>query len=115
AGRLDEARDAFERARALRPHGAEATEGLRRVGAARGGHGIAAMRAHAEDLEDQERWEDALAAYDAILRQDGSSTVAQAGRARAGARLQLGESLQALISHPDRLASAQVRDQALGL
>lgn len=115
AGRLDEARAAFERARALRPNGAEAAEGLRRVAAARGGHGFAAMRAHAEDLEDQEHWEDALAVYDDILRQDGSLSFAQAGRARAGGRLQLGESLQALISHPERLTSPQVREQAMAL
>jgi tetratricopeptide (TPR) repeat protein len=115
AGRLDEARAAFERARALRPNGAEAAEGLRRVAAARGAHGTAAKRAHAEDLEEQERWEDALAIYDDILREDGSITFAQAGRARAGARLQLGDSLQALINHPERLASPPVRDQALAL
>ncbi len=36
AGRLAEARSAFERARALRPDGAEAAEGLRRVNAAAG-------------------------------------------------------------------------------
>jgi serine/threonine protein kinase/tetratricopeptide (TPR) repeat protein len=115
AGRLDEARAAFERARALRPDGAEAAEGLRRVAAAHGVHGIAAMRANAEDLEEQERWEEALALYDDILREDGSLAFAQAGRARAGARLQLGESMQALISHGERLSSPQVRDQALAL
>jgi tetratricopeptide (TPR) repeat protein len=116
AGRLDEARAAFERARALRPNGAEAAEGLRRVAAAGGGgHGIAAMRAHAEDLEDQERWQDALGVYDDILREDGSLSFAQAGRARAGARLQLGQSMQALIGHGERLSSPQVRDQALAL
>jgi tetratricopeptide (TPR) repeat protein len=115
AGRLDEARAAFERARTLRPDGAEAAEGLRRVTAARSGHGVAAMRAHAEDLEDQERWEEALAVYDDLLREDGSLAFAQTGRARAGARLQLGESMQALISHGERLSSPQVRQQALAL
>jgi len=115
AGRFDEARAAFERAHALRPNGAEALEGLRRVDAARGTHGVAAVRAHAQGLEAQERWEDALAAYDAALRQDGSLSFAQAGRARAGARLQLEESLQSLIDHPDRLAAPEVRDQAVVL
>jgi eukaryotic-like serine/threonine-protein kinase len=115
AGRLEKARQAFERARALRPEGPEAVEGLRRVEAARAARSLAVRRAEAEDLEDEERWQDALDAYDAVLRQDASLVWAQEGRARAGARLQLGESLQALIDHPDRLSNARVREQAASL
>jgi len=40
---------------------------------------------------------------------------AQEGRARAGARLQLGDSLQALIDHPDRLANPRLRAEAATL
>ena len=115
AGQLEKARRAFERARALRPDGTEAREGLRRVDAARNGRTFGLRRAEAEDLEDEEHWQDALDAYDAVLRQDASVAWAQEGRARAGARLQLGDSLQALIDHPDRLANARVRDQAATL
>jgi eukaryotic-like serine/threonine-protein kinase len=112
AGQLDKARRSFERARALRPDGPEALDGLRRVDAARAGRAFAVRRAEAEDLEDEERWQDALDAYDAVLRQDGSQAWAQEGRARAGARLQLGDSLQALIDHPDRLTNPRLRDDA---
>ena len=112
AGRLDTARAAFEKARVLRPNGAEAVEGLRRVEAAAGGRSFGAARAHATDLESQERWDEALRAYEAVLRQDGSLAFAQTGKARAAARLQLDSSLQALIDRPDRLSSAQVREQA---
>jgi serine/threonine protein kinase/tetratricopeptide (TPR) repeat protein len=115
AGQLDKARRAFERALALRPDGPEAREGLRRVGAAHNGHSFALRRAEAEDLEDEEHWQDALDAYDAVLRQDASVAWAQDGRARAGARLQLGDSLQALIDHPERLANARVRNEAATL
>jgi hypothetical protein len=72
-------------------------------------------RAEAEDLEDEERWQDALDAYDAVLRQNGSLAWAQEGRARAGARLQLGDSLQALIDHPERLSNPRLRDEAAAL
>lgn len=113
AGRLEEARAAFESARTLRPNGPEAVEGLRRVDAARGAHGGAGLRARGQGLEAQERWDDALAVYDEALRHDGSLGFAQAGRARAGARLQLAESLRAFIDHPDRLASPQAREQAV--
>jgi eukaryotic-like serine/threonine-protein kinase len=115
AGQLEKARRAFERALALRPDGPEAREGLRRVGAAHNGHGFALRRAEAEDLEDEEHWQDALDAYDAVLRQDASVAWAQEGRARAGARLQLGDSLQALIDHPERLTNARVRNEAATL
>jgi tetratricopeptide (TPR) repeat protein len=111
-GQLDKARRSFEKARALRPDGPEALDGLRRVDAARAGRNFAVRRAEAEDLEDEERWQDALDAYDAVLRQDGSQAWAQEGRARAGARLQLGDSLQALIDHPDRLTNSRLRDDA---
>jgi tetratricopeptide (TPR) repeat protein len=112
AGQLDKARRSFEKARALRPDGSEALDGLRRVDAARAGHALSLQRAEAEDLEDEERWQDALDAYDAALRQNGSLAWAQEGRSRAGARLQLGDSLQALIDHPDRLSNPHLRDQA---
>jgi hypothetical protein len=72
-------------------------------------------RAEAEDLEDEERWQDALDAYDALLRQDRSLGWAQEGQARAGARLQLGDSLQALIDHPERLSNPRLRDEAAAL
>ncbi len=132
AGRLAEARAAFERARKLRPNGPEALDGLRRVSAAEGGHNpaasapavgpaagavdtVASMRTHAEQLESLERWDEALALYTAALRQDGSLSFAQAGKARAGGRARLDHALQALLDQPDRLASADVRDQASGL
>ena len=112
AGQLEKARRAFEKARALRPDGPEAREGLRRVDAAHNRSTFGLRRAEAEDLEDEEHWQDALDAYDAVLRQDASLAWAQEGRARAGARLQLGDSLQALIDHPDRLANSRVRSEA---
>jgi serine/threonine protein kinase len=115
AGQREKARLAFERARALRPDGPEAQEGLRRVGAVHNGRALALRRAEAEDLEDEEHWQDALDAYDAVLQQDASLAWAEEGRARAGARLQLGDSLQALIDHPDRLANARVRNEAATL
>ena len=115
AGQLEKARRAFETARALRPDGPEAREGLRRVEAARAGRAFSLRRAEAEDLEDEERWQDAMDAYDAVLRQDASLAWAQEGRARAGARLQLGDSLQALIDHPDRLSNPRLRDDAATL
>ncbi len=143
AGRLAEARAAFERARSIRPSGPEALDGLKRVNVADGGRNsashpvsaaagssvvntgaaaasssvdsIASVRTHAEQLQAQERWDEAAALYAAALREDGSLAFAQAGRARAAARARLDHSLQALLDHPDRLAILEVRDQASAL
>jgi hypothetical protein len=73
------------------------------------------MRARAEGLEAQERWDEALQVYNSVLRQDRSLVFAQEGKARATAHMQLEDSLQALIDRPDRLSSPQVRDEAVVL
>jgi serine/threonine protein kinase len=87
AGRLDEARTAFERARGMRPSGAEALEGLRRVNAAIAERNAEAPRAR---------------------------TVADRGQ-DATRLAQLSDSLQDLIDHPNRLQSPDGRDQAAAL
>ena len=115
AGRLEEARTAFLRARSLKPDGAEATEGLRRVDAAAGERVFAAQRARGQALEAAEHWAEAQRLYESVLRQDRSLAFAQEGRARAVARLKLQDSLQALIDRPDRLASPEVRSAAVAL
>jgi eukaryotic-like serine/threonine-protein kinase len=115
AGRLEEARTAFLRARSLKPDGAEATEGLRRVDAAAGERVFAAQRARGQALEAAEHWAEAQRLYESVLRQDRSLAFAQEGRARAVARLKLQDSLQALIDRPDRLASPEVRSAAVSL
>ena len=115
AGRLDDARAAFERARALRPSGAEAAEGLRRVGAALSAKGYASLRQKAVGLEAQERWDDAVQVYNSALQADPSLAFAQEGKNRAAARAELGASMQALIDRPERLSSPPVRHQARAL
>jgi len=112
AGRLDDARAAFEKARSLRPNGSEAAEGLRRVGAASSAKGLAAIRQRAAGLEAQERWDEAIEAYTSALQSDPSLVFAQEGKNRATARAELGSAMQALIDRPERLNSASVREQA---
>ena len=115
AGRLEEARAAFERARAARPNGAEAQDGLKRVDAAIHARGFGALRTRAEDAEADERWDEAVSAYGTILKSDPSQQFAQDGRERAESRLDLNDSLQALIDRPDLLAAADARARAATL
>lgn len=115
AGRLDDARAAFTKAKSLRPNGSEAAEGLRRVGAALNAKGFALVRQRAAGLEAQERWDEAVEAYNSALQADPSLAFAQVGKNRAAARAQLGASMQALIDRPERLSSEAVREQARAL
>jgi hypothetical protein len=115
AGRLDDARDAFEKARSLRPNGAEAADGLRRVSSALAAKGFSSLRQRAAGLEAQERWDEAVQAYDSALQADPSLAFAQEGKDRAAARAELNASMQALIDRPERLSSPSVRDQAKAL
>jgi serine/threonine protein kinase/tetratricopeptide (TPR) repeat protein len=115
AGRLDEARDSFVKARALNPRGAEAVEGLRRVGAALTARGFASMRQRAAMLENQERWEEAERTYEDVLAADSSLAFAQEGKARTTSRADLSLRLQQLIDRPDRLSAPGVREDARSL
>jgi tetratricopeptide (TPR) repeat protein len=115
AGRLDEARESFVKARALKPNGAEASEGLRRVGAALTARGFASMRQRAAGLENQERWDEAERTYEDVLASDPSLAFAQEGKARTTSRADLSVRLQQLIDRPDRLSSPGVRDDARAL
>ncbi len=115
AGRLDDARTAFEKGRGIRPSGAEAANGLTQVGAALRARGFASTRQRGVALEATERWGDALAEYDAALKVDPSLAFAQAGKARAAARLDLSNGLQELIDRPERLATPAVREEAAAL
>ncbi len=112
AGRLDDARAAFENARSIRPNGVEAAEGLRRVGAALSAKGFASLRQRAAALEAQERWDEAVQLYDSALQADPSLAFAQEGKNRAAARAELGAAMQALIDRPERLSSPSIREQA---
>ncbi len=115
AGRLDDAHDSFEKARAIKPNGAEASEGLRRVGAAIAARGYASARQKGAALEAQERWNDAAQEYEAALRADPSLVFAQQGKTRATGRAEMSLRLQALIDEPSRLSTPAVRDEARDL
>jgi tetratricopeptide (TPR) repeat protein len=115
AGRLDDARAAFEKAHALRPNGTEAAGGLQRVASLLSAKGFASLRQKAAGLEAQERWDEAVQTYDTALQADPSLAFAQEGKNRAAARAELGASMQALIDRPERLSSPSVRSQARAL
>jgi eukaryotic-like serine/threonine-protein kinase len=115
AGRLDEARTAFERARIVRPQGQEANDGLARVNDAGRTRGYASLRARATKLESEERWSEAVREYESALASDPTLEFARTGRSRAQARADLASRMQDLLDRPDRLAAPAVRVDAANL
>lgn len=115
AGRYDEARQALERARVLRPRAPEVAAGFAELASALAGRDLAGARARGAELEAAERWAEALTVYEGVLAQDPSVEFARAGRARALPRAELARGLQSLIDRPERLAAVEVRTEAARL
>lgn len=115
AGRLPEAQTDFQQALDFRPQGTEASEGLQRVSLAMQASRIAALRQQAATEEGQEHWAQATATYQSALHLDPSLEFAKRGKAHAEARLELGNSLEQILDHPDRLSYPSVRDEAATL
>jgi tetratricopeptide (TPR) repeat protein len=112
AGRLAEARTHLERAHQIRPDSSEVAAALQRVTDTGSGRSTAELADRATRLVGEERWTEALAIYDEALARDPSLQFAQAGRAVAAPRAELGNRLQALIERPERLAADEVRVEA---
>ncbi|MCC6172337.1 MAG: protein kinase, partial [Gammaproteobacteria bacterium] len=115
AGRYDEARQALERARVLRPRAPEVAAGFAELASALAGRDLAGARARGAELEAAERWAEALTVYEGVLAQDPSVEFARAGRERALPRAELARGLQSLIDRPERLAAVEVRTEAARL
>lgn len=115
AGRYAEARQALERARALRPQAPEVAAGFAELASALASRDLSGIRTRGAEHEAAERWAEALAVYDDLLAQDPSLEFARAGRARALPRAELARGLQGLIDRPERLAAAEVRAEAARL
>jgi hypothetical protein len=115
AGKLAEARNAFERAGRLRPGSPEVNDALARVSESGRQRSIASHRAQAERFEREDRWVDALGEYEAALKLDPKLEFATTGRERLAPRVELLRQVESLLANQDRLMSAAVRDQARAL
>jgi hypothetical protein len=112
AGQLDTTRAALGRARALRPQAPEVAAVAAQLGSAEAGRDLTGVKARAEAHEAAERWADALAEYERLLKADASLEFARLGRERVAPRAQLAAALQGLIDQPARLAAPEVRSDA---
>jgi len=106
------AREALRRAGAIRPRAPAVADGLARVEQAEKLLAIGAHRAAASRLESEERWAEAAREYAAVLALDPTIRFAQDGRERCALRVDLDQRLEYHLSHPERLSSDVVLDEA---
>jgi len=106
------AREAFGRARSLRPEAPEVASGLSQVEEGLRNRAIAGHRDRGLEHERLESWRAAEAEYDSALALDGTLRFAQEGKKRSAARVLLQEKLDFQLGHPERLSDQQALHEA---
>jgi hypothetical protein len=106
------AREALQRAGAIRPSAPAVADGLARVDQAEKLLAIAAHRAAASRFESDERWAAAAQEYAAVLALDPTIRFARDGKQRCVERADLDRSLEYHLGHPERLSSDVVLEEA---
>ena len=106
------AREAFERAKSLRPKAPEVASGLSQVEEGLRNRAIEGHRDRGLEHERLESWRAAEAEYDSALALDGSLRFAREGKKRSSARALLQEMLDFQIGHAERLSDARALEEA---
>lgn len=114
-GDAPRAREAYARAKNLRPDGIEIREGLIQVDSLDARRDLDTVRRGAVALEGAERWAEALATYESLLARDSSLVFAREGATRVRPRAELARRLEGLVNNAARLAAPEVRVEADGL
>ena len=106
------AREAYRQAGRLRPGAPEVQDGLAALDRAAGDAAIAGHLATARRAESEERWRDALVAYQAALSVDPQLLDGQQGVARVEPRVMLDAAFDSYLEQPQRMFSSDVRGAA---
>lgn len=109
AGRIEMAEQAYARAAAIRGDDPRLRDGQARVAEIRRSERNQRDLAAGADLERQERWDDAVAHYRAVLARDAQLRFADDGLARSTRRAELDRELRDYLDRPERLTASAVR------
>ena len=115
AGDYESARAAFRMAQRLRPGSTEPADGLLQVDQGIRLQRINTLENRVASLEQSERWEDAVTAYEEILELDANLAFAQDGLVNARNRVGLHEQLDEYIASPDALSTPATMQRATTL
>ncbi len=111
-GALSTARSALQRAYKLDPKSQQVADAQRRLTDKIQAHTIAQHRAQAQQGERDERWQEVIGAYRAVLAIDARAQFALQGLQRAERFAELHGQLDAYLAAPQRLQSSQPRANA---
>lgn len=115
AGYYDSARAAFNAAKAIDPSSREAVDGLMQVDQEVRLGEIRRLESQAAQQVQDERWEEAVQTYQALLDIDGDLQFAKEGLALANQRVTLHKTLVEYIEDPDALSSEITMQRATRL
>ena len=113
-GNHAEAQDAFSKALKLKPRSRAARDGLELAQHHRTSATINQTLEQARAAEQTEDWQGAVAAYDAVLKLDGSLGNAQEARRRAALRSEIHARLEQILGRPERLFDRNAYNEAAG-
>jgi hypothetical protein len=112
AGRTAPARAAFQQALTLRPDSREARDALASLDQGQRVSALQLLEARAASAESEERWDEALAAWQEAAGLDPGLASAREGIARSQSRVELQQRLDALMQHQERLWDPAGRAEA---
>ncbi|MDZ7684904.1 MAG: hypothetical protein U5O39_07730 [Gammaproteobacteria bacterium] len=101
---FDEAREAFGKARDIRPESPEPADGLQQIEIAEQQRRIRELRSEAERQIGNENWDDAAGTFEEILEIDDALVFARQGHERATERHELDQTLERFIEQPTVMA-----------
>ena len=109
------ARAAFSRAEALRPGSSEPRDGLLQVDQGIRLKRIRSLEQEAAAVASNERWEDAVSTYEAILELDPDLAFAQQGLQQANRMVNIHRQFDRYIAEPDSLSTPATMQRATNL
>ncbi len=112
AGRTGPARAAFQQALALRPDSREARDALASLDQGQRASALRLLEARAASAESDERWDEALAAWQEAAGLEPGLASAREGIARSKSRAELQQRIDALMQKPERLWDPAGRGEA---
>ena len=109
--RFDAARKAFRSAQQLQEDGSsEATSALQEVAAAETAQRLATLKQRGNNSEQQEKWQDAVKAYEQAKDIDSNVLFASEGLKRSRARARLDKQFRSALDEPGRLSDVAVAE-----
>lgn len=108
--RFDAARKAFRSAAGLQQGSTEAASALQEVAAAETAYRLGRLKQRGGDYEKQEKWQQAVTAYEQAQKIDANVLFASDGLQRARARARLDKQFSTALAEPQRLTDVAVAE-----